>query len=770
MRRAMPVAIALLIAASAIASAPSPAAAVTAGVPSGPGTEDATRMRAPLSAAGRFIVLLRPGKSLGAATGRAARLGVTMDRTFSHAVRGYAARLDPDQVASLREDPEVEAVVPDEVISIAGQSVPTGVRRINGRESLVAGIDGKDGPDGSSERVDADVAIVDTGIDKNHADLNVAGGINCSTSNPNAWGDGNGHGTHVAGTVGAIDDGIGVVGTAPGVRLWAVRILDSAGNGLVSWYVCGLDWITAQRDPADPTRPLFEAVNMSVAKTGTDDHNCGLTNKDLIHQAICRLTASGVTVVAAAGNNGFNAAKLKPASYNEVITVSALADTDGKPGGLGGPLCYSWGSYDQDDTFANFSNYGGDVDLIAPGKCIWSTLPGGRYGYISGTSMAAPHVTGAVALYKASRPLATPAQVRVALRAAGNLDWKTSTDPDSVHEPLLDVSHIVALGDFTVDATPGTSHGALVGGAGGSLQLPVALVRAEDVPGEIGLSVAVRAPLSATLADSALGGLSGIATSMTVNVPPATPDGTYSITVTATDGTRRRSSSFPLIVDGVAPTASAPRLALQAGSLLRSSAVGATGTWAAASDPGGSIASYQVRWRVDGTLGSATSLSSSARKATRTVAIGHTYSLRIRARDRVGNWSAWVETARFAPARSQDRSPTLIRSAGWARYRASSMSGGSSLYSRTKGAMVRRPFTGRAIALVTSKSPKRGKAKIYIDGSYVTTVDLRRSSTKHRVLVFARAWASPGKHTLGIKVVGTPGRRRVDVDAFIIVP
>ncbi len=227
--------------------------------------------------------------------------------------------------------------------------------------------------DGLDERVDADVAIVDTGIDPNHPDLDVVGGVNCSTSDRTKWQDDNGHGTHVAGTVGALDNGYGVVGVAPGVRLWAVRILDSGGSGRLSWYVCGLDWITSMRDPGDSSRPLFEAVNMSVAKSGSDDKNCGNTNSDILHQAICRLVKSGVTVVAAAGNNSFNAAKLVPASYNEVITVSALADTDGKPGALGGNSCYSWGSYDKDDTFANFSNYGADVDLIAPGKCIWST-------------------------------------------------------------------------------------------------------------------------------------------------------------------------------------------------------------------------------------------------------------------------------------------------------------------------------------------------------------------------------------------------------------
>ena len=115
---------------------------------------------------------------------------------------------------------------------------------------------------------------------------------------------------------------------------------------------------------------------MSVAKYGQDDKTCGTTVHDILHAAICRLVQSGVTVVAAAGNDAGNAARRVPAAYNEVITVSALADTDGKPGALGGHRCYSWGSYDSDDTFANFSNYGADVDLIAPGKCIWSTIPG----------------------------------------------------------------------------------------------------------------------------------------------------------------------------------------------------------------------------------------------------------------------------------------------------------------------------------------------------------------------------------------------------------
>ncbi len=303
-----------------------------------------------------------------------------------------------------------------------------------------------------------------------HPDLNVVGGVNCSTSDRSAWQDQNGHGTHVAGTVAAIDNTTGVVGVAPGARIWAVRILNADGYGLLSWYVCGLDWILAQRDPLDASLPRIEAVNMSVAKTGSDDRNCGLTNKDVLHQAICRLYKGGITVVAAAANESGSAAGYVPAAYNEVITVSALADTDGKSGGLGGNRCFSWGTYDVDDTFADFSNFGSDVDIIAPGKCIWSTIRGPSYGYSSGTSMAAPAVTGAVALYKASRPRATPSEVRASLRYLGNFSWKTSTDPDSFHEPLLDVHRVAALGTFRVVA-PTAAYPAPLTGA--SIAIPV---------------------------------------------------------------------------------------------------------------------------------------------------------------------------------------------------------------------------------------------------------------------------------------------------------
>ena len=772
MRRASSLALAALLAITVSPLAALPVAAAPAASSRFPTLpEDMAKTKTKLTVDGRYIVELKPGRDVDKAKGKAEKLGVKPDKTYRYALKGYSAHLDKGQLAAIRADPDVQEVVPDEIFHMTGQTKPTGVRRVNATESNISNINGQDGTVASGERVDADVAIVDTGIDKTHEDLNVVGGISCSTTNPNAWGDPNGHGTHVAGIVGALDNGVGVVGVAPGVRLWAVRILDPAGDGLLSWYVCGLDWITAQKDPNDPTRPLFEAVNMSVAKDGKDDNNCGLTNKDVIHQAICRLVASGVTVVAAAGNNHFNAANLKPASYNEVITVSALADSDGKPGGEGAPLCYSWGSWDQDDTFADFSNYGADVDLIAPGKCIYSTLPGNRYGYISGTSMAAPHVTGAVALYKSSRPDATPAEVRLALRAAGNLDWNTATDPDSIHEPLLDVSHIVSLGDFALDATPFTSHGTLADADGMTATVPVSLIRAEDVPGEVDLSIEAGAPFGASLDTTTLTGQDAVSSNLTFIVPPNTASGTYTIKLHANDGTRDRTSTYPIRVDSDPPTATAPTLRLATGGRLGASGVSGGGTWVAATDPGGGpIAGYDVRWRIDGTVGPQNLVGGGASSATRSMTFGHSYSLRIRARDEAGNWGPWVESNSFRPTLTQITTSTWLHTGHWQRTVAPVFSGGSAMTSWQVGAAVGRRFSARAIALVASKGRDRGIARIYVDGNLAASVNLDASTTTHQVVVWSMRWSASGDHRIKVVIAGSTNHSRLDADALVIVP
>ena len=515
--------------------------------PAGPSAADPFAPSDPtLDATDRFIVILVPGvDATQVRESHARENGVRADRVFA-AVEGYSARLDARQRAALQADPAVLAIAPDEVIHLAAQTTPTGIERVGARASLPLDLSGSGG-------VDADIAIVDPGIDATHPDLNVQGGLNCSTGSSTAWRDVHGHGTHVAGIAAARDDDYGVVGVAPGARLWAVKILNDDGNGLLSWYVCGLDWIAAQRDPDDPGRPLMEAVNMSVAKTGSDDRNCGWTNNDILHQAICRLTETGVTVIAAAANESTYASKYVPAAYDEVITVSALADTDGRPGGLGsGSVC---GSFNADDTFARFSNFGADVDIMAPGKCIRSDLPNYTTGVISGTSMAAPHVAGAVALYKVTRPWATTADTLEALLILGSMAWNTSTDPDGKADVLLDVSRLGSYGDFDIAFERSTTSGA----PGGSVTIPFTIDRSTTHVERVTLSASGPSGYDLAFNQSSLVGPRGVFGTVSVGIPAAAAHGTYTVTVRATEHGRSRSDTTQLVVAPAAATGASYR-------------------------------------------------------------------------------------------------------------------------------------------------------------------------------------------------------------------
>jgi subtilisin len=704
---------------------------------------------------GRWIVVYKNGTDVDVASERQeTRVGFTADRTFSHAFRGLTAKLSPRQVTALRNDPSVLAVVPDEKIELAAQLVPTGIDRIDGRRSPVARINGID------ERVDADVAIVDTGISI-VADLNVAGGYNCSTADRTLWRDVHGHGTHVAGTIGAIDNASGVVGVAPGVRLWAVKILDDTGTGLLSWYVCGLDWIAAQRDPADASRPRFESVNMSVAKSGSDDGACGTKNADILHAAICRLVASGVTVVAAAANDSANASRRVPAAYDEVITVSALADTDGKPGGLGGHRCLSWGSYDVDDTFADFSNYGADIDLIAPGKCIWSTVPGG-YQYMSGTSMAAPHVTGAVALLKASRPQLTPAEVKEALQYLGTTNWKVASDPDSTHERLLNVSRLGPRGDFSMAAGPTVT----LSEAGGTAAFRVTVTRTATSFERIVLGAAdVPAGFGASFNTPTLFGFTGTSAAMSVAVPNGAQPGTYRIRVVGTEHGIVRSATATVIVEGDPPIAFAPTADGRPRGVIGATTVPTRVVWPVASDVS-PIGGYEIQASVDGGGWSpATSLGPTVRTIAPSQTIGHAYRYRVRARDIGGNWSTWAEGNSYTASLVQDRSASVVYKGRWVRASYKLASGGSVRYATARGASVKLTFTGRAVAFVGPVGPTRGSAKVYFDGVLRGTVSFKARKNSSRLVLYSIGSNTLGRHTLEIRLVGNG---RVDADAFVV--
>ncbi len=344
---------------------------------------------------GRWIVVYEDSvRSVDRETeARERRRGFRSRLRFKRAIEGFSARLTAEQVRGLRADPKVEAVVPDRPVSArAAQPLapgeppaPTGVRRIGaGAQTWVR------------EAASTGVAVVDTGIDLDHPDLNVANGTDCIAPGTSAE-DENGHGTHVAGTIGARNNGAGVTGVAPGTRVDAVRVLDEDGSGTDSTVICGLDWVLANAAARG-----IRVLNMSLGGLGENDRNCGTTNDDVLHQAVCRVNAAGVLNVVAAGNDNWNISDSPqdvPATYPEALTVSAMADGDGAPGGQLNPTCSS----STDDARAAFSSFTrNDLDkahmIAAPGVCITSTWLGGGYETISGTSMATPHVAGAVAL------------------------------------------------------------------------------------------------------------------------------------------------------------------------------------------------------------------------------------------------------------------------------------------------------------------------------------------------------------------------------------
>jgi subtilisin len=373
---------------------------------------------------GAWIVTLVEGAlpdAVAAEHGR--RYDASVAHVYRHALNGYAARMSEEAATRVAADSRVAAVEPDRVVGLAAQVLPTGIDRVEADISprALAG--------NGSGTVNVDVAVIDTGIAA-HPDLTISGGKNCSTGK--SYADGHGHGTHVAGTIAAKDDTAGVVGVAPGARLWAVRVLNNAGSGTTSSVLCGVDWVTANA-------ATIEVANMSLGGGGSDPKDGVVgdcTTGNAYHDAVCKSVGRGVTYVVAAGNSAADARTSVPAAFDEVITVSALADFNGKSGGGGAATCRT----DVDDTFADFSNFGADVDLIAPGVCIRSTWLSGGFNTISGTSMASPHVAGAAALYKAADPSASPASVRQALRSAGGTDWSNADDKDSIKEPLLNVA------------------------------------------------------------------------------------------------------------------------------------------------------------------------------------------------------------------------------------------------------------------------------------------------------------------------------------------
>ncbi len=377
---------------------------------------DAAAMRSRTAGASWYVVTLKgraadPRDLVAAASVAGPRPPIGF--VYRTAINGFSTALSDAQADLLRKDPNVLAVTPNYSFEALDQTIPAGINRIEAAPSgknAIAHIDGID------TRVNVGVAVIDSAVDKNHPDLNVPLVWDCTGEATIVAGQ---HGTHVAGTIGALDNTIGVVGVAPGAPIYSYKVFPNAGGfANLASILCALNRI-AQNPAQTPVANMSLGIDIG---SPADDGNCGNTDHYPLHIAICGAVRAGVTIVAAAGNDCANAANSIPAGYREVITVAAFFDSNGSPDTAGaavGTECGPSTVYADDEEILNFSNWGAPVDIIAPGGFIYSTVPsagaGSDYGYLSGTSMAAPHVAGAAALYIAKYGRIGPAAVQAGL-------------------------------------------------------------------------------------------------------------------------------------------------------------------------------------------------------------------------------------------------------------------------------------------------------------------------------------------------------------------
>ncbi len=415
-----------------------------------------------------FIVVLQPGTTNvpGVAAGLAASARGELGFVYEDALQGFSIVATDAAAAGLARNPRVAYVERDQEVTLAEvQSTPTGIDRIFATGNTGIDIDATD-----DFRVDVDVAVIDTGVDFQHPDLNVQFGVNCASGNPfrakcqggtNAGDDDHYHGTHVAGTIGALDNGIGVVGVAPGARIHPVKVLNSQGSGYTSWIIAGIDWVAANAD-------VIDVANMSLGGSGVND-----SEKAAIQGAVDK----GVAFAVAAGNSADDASKYSPAAFDNVLTVSALADFDGKVGGFASSTCRA----DEDDTLANFSNFGCSGRHRRTWRVHHVDLPDrrGRVRHDQRHQHGQPprrRGPGVARQQPTSRSRRCGCQRTLynAVKAAGNDKLDSMIPADGITEPLLDVTHVHAR------LVPGPGGGGGGGGGDGDTTAPVVVITSPD--------------------------------------------------------------------------------------------------------------------------------------------------------------------------------------------------------------------------------------------------------------------------------------------------
>ena len=327
---------------------------------------------------------------------------------FINAVQVELPRVAAEKLKTARG---IEYVEPDFMAQAYAQTVPWGIEHVNAPDVHSAGYQGSG----------IKVAVLDTGILTSHADLQVSGGYD--TTGIGSYVDDHGHGTHVAGTVAALNNSIGVIGAAPAAQLYAVKVLDRYGSGTYSNIIAGIEWAISND---------IDVINMSLG---------GSSGSTALQQACDAAYKAGILVVAAAGNEGTSSGDTEcigyPAKYSSVMAV---------------------GSITSDNVRSYFSSTGSTLEIMAPGSNIYSTTINGSYGTMSGTSMACPHVAGVAALVWSAKPSLTNVQLRNALNETANDLWN---DPWRYGNGLVDAW---AAYQFVTNGTipdPGTLNAAI---------------------------------------------------------------------------------------------------------------------------------------------------------------------------------------------------------------------------------------------------------------------------------------------------------------------